>query len=85
MFSFFKKKNPPKSVISNLSSVILPLQGLHCSSCALSIDMTLEELPSVESKTNYAKSECTISYDPSQTSIEKIKSTIADLGYKVTQ
>jgi copper chaperone CopZ len=84
MFSFLKKKTPKySSEICNLRTDILTLKGLHCSSCAIDIDLTLEELPSVVSTTNYARSETKIRFDPSQTSLQKIKSVIADLGYQV--
>lgn len=84
MFSFLKKSKPSPSTIDNRRSTILSLKGLHCSSCAVNIDLTLEDLPSVESKTNYAKSECKISFDSSKTSLDIIKSTINDLGYQIS-
>lgn len=82
MFNFFKKKTP-LSTIQNLQSTILPLQGLHCSSCAVNIDLALEDLPSVKSTTNYAKSETKISFDPTQTSLKQIQKTIEGLGYAI--
>lgn len=77
MFNIFKKKSPS----NNLKSIQLKLSGLHCSSCAINIDLALEDLPSVESKTNYAKSICQLSFDPQQTTLAKIKSIITELGY----
>lgn len=77
MFNFFKPKPS-----SNSETTILKLSGLHCSSCAVNIDLALEDLPSVKSKTNYQRSETKITYDPSQTNLESIKSAITDLGYQ---
>lgn len=79
MFSFFR----PKS-IENTQILKLALSGLHCSSCAVNIDLTLEDLEGVvNSKTNYAKSNASIDYFPEKTNPEKIIAEIEKLGYKV--
>ncbi len=74
---------PPKSENRKLESVILKLSGLHCTSCAVNIDLALEDLPSVKSTTNYAKSETKIEYDPEKTTLDQIHFTIRDLGYSI--
>ena len=68
MFNLFKPKSTDSSLRAkhgNLTpqtkSLTLHLSGLHCTSCAVNIDLALEDLPSVKSKTNYAKSETIIS------------------------
>lgn len=62
----------------------LKISGMHCTACALNIDMDLEEIPGVKwAKTNYAKQITEIEFDPSQVTIETIKSTIAKTGYGV--
>ena len=93
MFNIFKKhstaiqspahlgQSSTDSQSGKSKSIILTLKGLHCSSCAVNIDLALEELPSVESTTSYAKSETKITYDPKQTSLDKIKSTLTEMGY----
>ena len=63
--------------------MVLHLSGLHCSSCAVNIDLALEDLPGVIAKTNYAKSETKIQYDPTQTTLDQIHFTIRDLGYSI--
>lgn len=78
MFSFIKPK-----ANNNLKTETVKLSGLHCTSCAINIDMTLEELSGVSSKTNYQKQESKITYDPSKTNLESIKKSITDLGYKI--
>lgn len=86
MFNFFKPKPSLRGATLNQSNpekITLHLSGLHCSSCAVNIDLALEDLPSVESKTNYQRSETKITYDPSQTNLESIKSAITDLGYQI--
>lgn len=64
--------------------VTLHLDGMHCASCALTIDDELEELPGVQSaRTSFAKGETAVSYDSSQVNVSDIKNVITQLGYKV--
>lgn len=80
MFNFFKKK----PFDSNLTQLSWSLSGLHCSSCAVNIDLTLEDVAGVvNSKTNYAKSEVKVTFCPKQVSEATIKSAIVGLGYEV--
>lgn len=56
---------------------------MHCSSCALTIDMDLEELDGVKkAQTSYAKAETKIEFDPEKISDELILETIKKSGYK---
>lgn len=56
--------------------------GMHCTSCALTIDMDLEDLPGVkQSKTSYAKSITEVEYYPEQITVESLLSTISKSGY----
>ncbi|KKS92089.1 MAG: Heavy metal translocating P-type ATPase [Candidatus Collierbacteria bacterium GW2011_GWB1_44_6] len=83
MFNFLKPKSSPKSDIQKLESEILKLSGLHCTSCAVNIDLALEDLPSVKAKTNYAKSETKIEYNPGKVTLDEIHFVIRDLGYSI--
>jgi copper chaperone CopZ len=81
MFNLFKKS---PIVNSKLSIINLNLSGLHCSSCAVNIDLSLEDLPGViSSKTNYAKSQAIITYDQEKIEPKTILAEIEKLGYKV--
>jgi copper chaperone len=60
----------------------LAVAGMHCASCGLLIDETLEELPGViSSSTNLRKETTTVEYDPGQTSPAVIAEEISRLGY----
>ena len=60
----------------------LVVSGMHCASCSLLIDETLEELPGVvSSSTDLRRETTTVEYDPAQTSLTAIAETIAGLGY----
>lgn len=58
------------------------ITDMHCSSCALTIDMGLEDLEGVKSsRTNYAKSEAEIEFDSEKIGEEDIIATIKKSGY----
>ena len=60
----------------------LKLSGLHCTACAVNIDLTLEDLAGVtNSTTNYARSLSTVEFDPEKTDAQKIITEIRKLGY----
>ena len=60
----------------------LKIDGMHCTSCSMSIDMDLEDLEGVlKAKTSYAKQETEIEFDPDKVSLEKIIETIKKTGY----
>ena len=58
------------------------VSGMHCTACALNIDLSLEDLPGVEeSRTNFARQVVEIKFDPEKVSEEKILATINAMGY----
>ena len=59
------------------------IQGMHCSSCAMTIDWELEDLPGVEkAATSYAKATTEVTFDPSRTSLEALVAAIERAGFK---
>ncbi|HBC44855.1 TPA: hypothetical protein DCZ81_01685 [Candidatus Collierbacteria bacterium] len=79
MFNFSKSKKQNE----DLKTVTLKLSGLHCTSCATNIDLTLEDTPGISSSdTNYQKSEAKITFDPVKTDLDSIRKIITDLGYQ---
>lgn len=62
------------------------ITDMHCSSCALTIDMDLEDLEGIkQARTSYAKAETEIEFDPHKISEEDIVATIKRSGYTVVQ
>lgn len=60
----------------------LKIKGMHCTSCAMVIDMDLEDLEGVKfSKTSYVKGETEVEFDPEKLSLEKITESIKKSGY----
>lgn len=57
--------------------------GMHCSSCGLLIDDTVEELDGVAgSQTDSRRGRTVVRGDPGMVSVESIVAAIADAGYQ---
>lgn len=65
------------------TSVRLDTQGMHCQSCSMLVQMTLEELGGVESATSdYASGITEVVYDPDLVNVEEIIGAIVAAGYR---
>jgi copper chaperone CopZ len=63
----------------------LKIDGMHCTSCAMTIDFDLEDLEGVKSsKTNYARQETEVEYDEEKIKFSEILKQIKETGYGVT-
>lgn len=68
-----------------MQKLILKINDMTCTSCALSIDMDLEELDGIfKSCTSYAKSVTEVEYDDAKIDHIKIIQTIKSTGYTAT-
>lgn len=63
--------------------VILKINGMHCTSCAINIDGDLEDFVKgvKSSKTNYAKQECEVKFEEA-VKVEQIITQIQKTGYQ---
>ncbi len=60
----------------------LHVAGMHCSSCAMAIDMELEDLPGVEeARTNFARATTDVVFDPARVGLDTIIAAIREVGY----
>lgn len=60
------------------------IDGMHCSSCAMSIDFDLEDLDGVKSaKTSYAREETEVEFEEEKISEEDVEKQINKTGYKI--
>jgi P-type Cu+ transporter len=65
-----------------MKKVILQIQGMHCSACAMNIDFDLEDLDGVKSsKTNYAKQITEIEYNEEKLEVRDLIKQIKQTGY----
>lgn len=77
----FNRKNDQKD--STLNKVKLKIEGMHCTSCAMNIDMDLEDLEGVKSaKTNYAKQESEVEFNEKKIKVSQVVKQIEETGYK---
>ena len=61
----------------------ISIAGMHCATCAASIEKGLAMLAGVKQvRVNYASEKAFLEYDPEETDIARIKNAITDLGYK---
>lgn len=75
MFSFLKSNKQGQEIK-------ITLGNMTCTSCAVNVDLALEDLSGVNnSSTNFAKNLTTVHFDPAKVSRETILQTIRDLGY----
>ena len=68
--------------MSNIVKKKLKIVGMHCSSCAMSIDMDLEDVDGVrEAKTSFIKQEAEVEFDQDKLDIQKVIAVIEKTGY----
>lgn len=64
---------------------VFSVSGMHCGSCSLLIDDTLEDLPGVQSTQTAMKSgQATVELDLTQSTPEDVVAAISELGYQAT-
>jgi Cu+-exporting ATPase len=69
-----------------MKTVTLKIEGMHCASCPIMIEGTIEDtLQGVTSaKASYLNQECVVEYDEKQVNTEKIVKAIEGIGYKAS-
>jgi len=67
-------------------TVNIPVTGMSCANCALTIERTVKKVPGVKAATvNFATEEASLSFDPDQVQVEKLVEKIQDAGYGVAK
>ncbi len=65
---------------------ILPVTGMHCTSCANIITRKLQKLPGVSTvSVNVGTEKATVCYEPEQVSIQAMNTEIGKLGYSLEE
>ena len=66
-----------------MTKIKLKIDGMHCTSCSMNIDMDLEEVEGIKSvKTSYAKQESEIEFEEDKITLEQILKQIQETGYQ---
>ena len=64
-------------------NTIIRIDGMHCASCAMSIDDTLERLDGVRrAKTSYARGLVKVDHDPERVDGQRLRDAITHAGYQ---
>ena len=64
----------------------LKTTGMHCASCSMLVDLTLDELEGVKSsKTDHASGDTVVDYDPDVVSVDAMIEAIRGAGYDAEQ
>ena len=74
--------SPPSD--HGLAQASLPVEGMHCTGCAQSIQMGLGAVPGVAAAAvSYAAGQAEVQFDPRQVSLGSLAGAVADLGFAV--
>jgi Cu+-exporting ATPase len=69
-----------------MEKVLIPIKGMHCASCALTIEKTLKKIDGVEKcEVNFGTEKAKIEYDPSKTDHKQMSSKIEPFGYSLME
>jgi Cu+-exporting ATPase len=64
----------------------LTIGGMHCATCALTIQDALEDVPGVkDARVNFALGKATVDYDASVATESQLKTAVEESGYKVLE
>src|SRR3972149_10182878 len=82
------EKKPPATLNSynNRATVILPIGGMSCASCAARIERNLKKLNGItDAAVNFGTEKASVEYNPSLVDLQTVKKTIIDTGYTVIE
>ncbi|MFO7991127.1 MAG: copper ion binding protein, partial [Thermoplasmata archaeon] len=64
----------------------IPIEGMHCASCAQTIEKSLDKLEGIDkSNVSYASEQASIEYDPSKIKMDDVSKAVEEAGYSVYQ
>ena len=65
-----------------MESIVLKTSGMHCGSCSMLIEMTVDDLPGISLvKADYGKGTTLVEFDTALVSLGQIVAAIKDAGY----
>jgi len=70
--------------VTQSKKITIPVKGMNCASCSLTIEKVLMKVDGVEScEVNYGNEKARIDFDPSKTSIDELSRKIGPFGYSL--
>lgn len=74
---------PIASVKGGLTSVVIPVEGMTCFTCELTVELSLKDLPGVQQVDARVNERAAhVSYDPSQIGLEALITAINQTGFQ---
>lgn len=65
--------------------IVLAVNGMHCSACAVSVEKSLQKVTGVKEVTvNFDKAEATLKVDKSSVKVEELVRAVESVGYKAS-
>jgi Cu+-exporting ATPase len=69
----------------HVKRIDIPVEGMHCASCAANIERRLAREPGVTTaNVNYANQVAAVEYDEQQTDVARLAAAVEDAGYEVS-
>lgn len=67
-----------------MDTTVLKVNGMTCGGCVRSVKNVLEGIQGVSrAEVSLEKAQATVSYDPAQADVKRMKEAITDAGYQV--
>ncbi|MAG91213.1 copper-translocating P-type ATPase [Candidatus Woesearchaeota archaeon] len=77
-------ENKNKKTNEKSTKIILPIKGMHCASCAVTIEKSLKKVSGVKSaNVNFASEKASVEFDPGKVSDNDLEKAVKDVGYNV--
>jgi Cu+-exporting ATPase len=68
---------------SGAKKVIVPIVGMHCTSCAINLEKALKGTAGIkDASVNFASEKAAVTYDPAVADLDVIKKVVTDTGYQ---
>lgn len=65
--------------------IVFTIEGMHCGSCAVGIQMVLESSDGVvKASADYEKKKGEVEFDDEKTKWEDLKKAVEEMGYKIS-
>jgi Cu+-exporting ATPase len=78
------KRRKKESKEEKIKKIILPIKGMHCASCAITIEKSLKKISGVKNaNVNFASEKANVEYDAGKASEKDLEKAVEDAGYKV--
>ncbi len=76
----------PSPTSAASANIVLPVEGMTCLTCELTVESSLKRLPGVASAdANVAQQNVTVHYDPAQVTVDKLIAAVNKTGYEASR